>query len=98
MDKTSLDQLRIDRSNEETDASRKGLWIGLGILAVVLLALVVFLVRRPDTPEVRVASASQVATNTRASILNANGYVTARRQATVSSKVTGKVTAVYIEE
>lgn len=98
MDKTSLDQLRIDRSNEETDASRKGLWIGLAILVVVLLALVVFLVRRPDTPEVRVAAASQVATNTRASILNANGYVTARRQATVSSKVTGKVTGVYIEE
>src|SRR5262249_36120379 len=31
-------------------------------------------------------------------VLNASGYVTARRQATVSSKVTGKVTEVLIEE
>jgi HlyD family secretion protein len=31
-------------------------------------------------------------------VLNASGYVTARRQATVSSKVTGKVTEVHVEE
>ena len=31
-------------------------------------------------------------------VLNASGYVTARRQATVSSKVTGKVMEVFIEE
>jgi RND family efflux transporter MFP subunit len=33
-----------------------------------------------------------------ASILDASGYVVARRQATVSSKITGKVVAVLIEE
>src|SRR5204863_9057602 len=31
-------------------------------------------------------------------VLNASGYVTARRKATVSSKVTGKVTEVLVEE
>src|SRR5690606_17015801 len=31
-------------------------------------------------------------------VLNASGYVTARRQATVSSKVTGKVEEVLVEE
>jgi multidrug efflux pump subunit AcrA (membrane-fusion protein) len=31
-------------------------------------------------------------------VLNASGYVTARRKATVSSKVTGKVVEVLIEE
>src|SRR5690606_13833811 len=31
-------------------------------------------------------------------VLNASGYVTARRRATVSSKVTGKVTQIFIEE
>ena len=31
-------------------------------------------------------------------MLNASGYVTARRRATVSSKVTGKVVEVLIEE
>ena len=34
----------------------------------------------------------------RGAVLNASGYVTARRQATVSSKVTGKVVEVFIEE
>ena len=33
-----------------------------------------------------------------AAVLNASGYVTARRQATVSSKVTGKLVAVLVEE
>ena len=33
-----------------------------------------------------------------ASVLDASGYVTARRLATVSSKITGKVQSVYIEE
>jgi HlyD family secretion protein len=33
-----------------------------------------------------------------AAVLNASGYVTARRQATVSSKVTGKVEEVLVEE
>ena len=31
-------------------------------------------------------------------VLNASGYVTARRQATVSSKITGKVVEVLVEE
>ena len=31
-------------------------------------------------------------------VLNASGYVTARRRATVSSKVTGKVLEVFVEE
>jgi multidrug efflux pump subunit AcrA (membrane-fusion protein) len=31
-------------------------------------------------------------------VLDASGYVTARRQATVSAKITGKVTEVLIEE
>ena len=35
---------------------------------------------------------------TQASVLNASGYVTARRRATVSSKVTGKVVEVNVEE
>ncbi len=35
---------------------------------------------------------------TAGTVLNASGYVTARRQATVSSKVTGKVTEVLVEE
>lgn len=48
--------------------------------------------------EVQVASVSERAVGTQAAVLNAAGYVTARRRATVSSKITGKVVEVNVEE
>lgn len=48
--------------------------------------------------EVQVATVSQRAAGTQAAVLNATGYVTARRRATVSSKITGKVIEVNVEE
>jgi RND family efflux transporter MFP subunit len=47
---------------------------------------------------VEVAAATERAAGTQASVLNASGYVTARRRATVSSKVTGKVIEVNVDE
>ena len=44
------------------------------------------------------ATVTERAAGTQASVLNASGYVTARRRATVSSKVTGKVIEVNVEE
>ena len=59
-----------------------------------------FLLRGSRTAEVRTAPVREVGggSNHDQVVLNASGYVTARRQATVSSKVTGKVTEVLIEE
>jgi RND family efflux transporter MFP subunit len=57
--------------------------------------------RRPVVPEVKTAVArAQVARTAgeNQTLLNASGYVTARRAATVSAKVTGKVTEVLVEE
>ena len=48
--------------------------------------------------EVEVVAVTERAAGTQASVLNASGYVTARRRATVSSKVTGKVIEVNVEE
>lgn len=45
-----------------------------------------------------VASVTGRAAGTQAAVLNASGYVTARRRATVSSKVTGKVVEINVEE
>jgi RND family efflux transporter MFP subunit len=47
---------------------------------------------------VEVATVSERAAGTQASVLTGKGYVTARRRATVSSKVTGKVIEVNVEE
>jgi RND family efflux transporter MFP subunit len=69
----------------------------VGALAVV--ALIVLWSQRPKAVAVRTALTREV---TRASgdrtVLNASGYVTARRAATVSSKITGKVIEVLVEE
>jgi RND family efflux transporter MFP subunit len=54
---------------------------------------------QPAAPTVRTAVArAAVEAPGAASVLDASGYVTARRQATVSAKITGKVTEVLIEE
>jgi RND family efflux transporter MFP subunit len=48
--------------------------------------------------EVEVVAVSERAAGTQASVLNASGYVTARRRATISSKMTGKLVEVNVEE
>jgi HlyD family secretion protein len=96
---SSLEGLRIDR--EERGAagpSRAGLWLTLGILVVLGgIAATWWFVRTPAAT-VRVASVQQSGGESAGAVLNASGYVTARREATVSSKVTGKVAEVLVEE
>jgi len=95
-EKTSLDALRIDR---RPPPSRPV----LPILAVVLLAGAVtgaFLwwKQRSAPATVRTQPAREAPSGGPQTLLNASGYVTARRVATVSSKVSGKVVEVLIEE
>ncbi len=100
MEKTDLlGQLRIDRGQEETSSSR-GLWVGLIIAVLVIVAGAGgWWLTRGTVAAVQVASAVTLgSTPASASVLDASGYVTARRQATVSSKITGKVREVMIEE
>jgi RND family efflux transporter MFP subunit len=91
--------LRIEREPERR--GRAGRWIGLVVLLAVLggggfYAYRWFTAERPV--EVEVAAVSERAAGTQAAVLNASGYVTARRRATVSSKITGKVVFVDVEE
>ncbi len=80
--------------------SRLRLWIGIGTAVVVLVAgLLDWFLNREKPIEVTVATARAMpATSAGTSVLDATGYVTARRQATVSAKITGKVRDVRIEE
>ena len=96
VDKATLDGLRIARP--ETEVRRRAPWWAIAPLVLIALAAAVWAVARTGAKEVRVAAARAVAGEARGAVLNASGYVTARRQATVSSKVTGKVTAIYVEE
>jgi RND family efflux transporter MFP subunit len=97
VDKTHLESLRIDRG-DESRTQRKPLWTLAGIVIIGAIALVIWLVARPARAVVRVAPAQSVRAEGRSTVLNATGYVTARRQATVSSKFTGRVVEVNLEE
>jgi RND family efflux transporter MFP subunit len=90
-----LDDLRIDRPEV---TQRRWVWIPSLALLVLLLAAGGWWLSRPSAAEVRTALAREVEVGGQQTVLNASGYVTARRQATVSSKFTGKVIEVLIEE
>ena len=93
-----LDDLRIERT-AKPDAPNRGLFFAVATTFVIVAALFAWLLTRPKPQAVRTAVARGVATGGgERTVLNASGYVTARRAATVSSKVTGKVTEVLIEE
>jgi RND family efflux transporter MFP subunit len=96
---TSISQLKIDRSAPPPE-SRSWVWViavaGVAALAVVLWFL---LGRGAGAVLVETATARRPPSAAAASsVLDASGYVVARRQATVSSKVTGKVLEVLVEE
>jgi RND family efflux transporter MFP subunit len=97
--KDQLASLKIDRSGDNDVADgrgRKWLWIVVGLIA--LGAVGGFFLRPRATP-VRTALATETSSGSGpAAVLNASGYVTARRQATVSSKITGKVAEILVEE
>ena len=93
----NLSELSIDPSaRERTGLDRRVLIaIVLAAVAIVVAILWLFVARRPV--EVRVAIVRE-ARAAEAAVLNASGYVTPRRRATISAKITGKVADVAIDE
>lgn len=97
METSKLDQLKIEREPEKESSS--GYWPVLIIVAAIIAAGAYWFFLRPEPAlEVRTAMAREISQQAASTVLNASGYVTARRQATVSSKFTGKVIEVLIEE
>jgi RND family efflux transporter MFP subunit len=93
-----LSQLRIERDGQPA-RSRFRLPVALAVLLVVTAGGLWYALGRVAVPTVRTAIARDAGPSAGpASVLDATGYVTARRQATVSAKITGKVTEVLIEE
>ncbi|MEX2500415.1 MAG: efflux RND transporter periplasmic adaptor subunit [Wenzhouxiangellaceae bacterium] len=96
-----IDRLRIEPA--AAGERRRPGWLLVVLAGVVLLvaAAVWAWYSRAGVPEVRVAVPEIVEADqgdARASVLDASGYVVARRQATVAAEVTGKLTEVLVEE
>jgi RND family efflux transporter MFP subunit len=93
-----LSQLRINRDQQPEDNNKARIWIGIAA-AIAAVVATVSLLGEPAPIKVQVEMARMaVPDSSAATVLDATGYVVARRTATVSSKVTGKVAEIYIEE
>ncbi len=101
-----LADLKIDRSSAPPKQSRSR-WVSGGIVAIFIAGALAVAYRwsesseraQPVTPAVpATAPAPTVPAAADASVLDATGYVVARRYSTVSAKVTGKVAELFLEE
>ncbi|MBB5014791.1 efflux RND transporter periplasmic adaptor subunit [Rehaibacterium terrae] len=90
-----LKELRIERRQGAPRKRRRWPWIAGAVIALLLVWMVLDATRPVEVETTAARPADDPAS---ASVLDASGYVTARRQATVSAKITGKVAEVLIEE
>jgi len=95
LDPSALDVLKLGR-RAPAATSRRGRY--LLIVGAVLLGFGALKAARPRATEVEALVASAPDPSGKTTVLNASGYVVARRIATVASKVTGRIVEVHVEE
>ena len=96
-----LNNLKIDRSEEPSSSEgAKNKFTLLAAAAVIVVAFFWFFNQEEEITEVTTFTVKSLSNSDSpsASILDASGYVVPRTRATVSSKITGKVMEVFIEE
>jgi len=78
----------------------RGVLISIAAGVVLVVAVLAFVFLRPKPTEVTtvVAESESAGPSLGNAVLNASGYVVARRISTVSSKVTGKIKEIFVEE
>jgi len=102
LDKEALESLRMDtgqdaqRYRDPPGGKRRRLWIAVAVAAAFAAAIAWRAINSPV--EVRTVLVETPGGAADAAVLNASGYVVARQLATVSSKVTGRITEVLFEE
>jgi RND family efflux transporter MFP subunit len=92
-----LSSLRIGEGQRKSGKAGKRLGIFAALLGVLVIVVGAVLAFRDQRPVVEVAAAQKPSTG-RPALLNASGYVTPRRRATVAAKITGRVTGVFFDE
>jgi RND family efflux transporter MFP subunit len=102
IDANLLNELRIEDQHRDDEGGGPPRWVWPAVAVLLLVALLAgaawwFFAARPIAVQTAVASAPGTGTVAGA-VLQATGYITARRQATVSTQITGTLTQVLIEE
>jgi RND family efflux transporter MFP subunit len=96
-----LQDLKIDRSKPAEDKTiQSNKFLLFGLATIIILFFGWFFLSEDQAKIVTTFTVKALNTNNSSvsSILDASGYVVARRRATVSSKITGKVMKVFVEE
>src|SRR6202048_607431 len=97
--KPDLGSLRIGDAHRKSRASggKRFVILVLVIPPLAAIAAATFAFRN-QKPVVQVMTAAKAEAGGRQSLLNASGYVTPRRRATIAAKITGRVTGVFFDE
>src|ERR1700689_1075775 len=93
-----LGALRIDKDKRQERKTGKIFGIILAAILVVALVAGATFYSRNSAPVVEVAAAQKAGNAGPTALLNASGYVTPRRRATIAAKITGRVIGVYFDE
>jgi RND family efflux transporter MFP subunit len=96
--KADLSSLRIHDSHRSGSGVGKKLGYATAVLGLIVILGAIALAFRNQTPIVEVVTALKPEAGGRSAILNASGYVTPRRRATIAAKITGRVTGVFFDE
>jgi RND family efflux transporter MFP subunit len=99
MSPADLSALKIDDHSRRTGGSGFFRWVAVILGIIVIGSGVFFALQKKSAPvEVVSAHASSPGQAPPATLLNASGYVTPRRRATVAAKITARVEEMYAEE
>ena len=93
-----LSGLRIEERARSAGSGRRKRRILATVAVVILVAAAVVMATRTRTAVVSVAEARPAGDPAATALLNASGYVTPRRRATVAAKITARVIDVYVDE
>jgi RND family efflux transporter MFP subunit len=96
--KPDLGSLRIhDRQRAKSGMGRRVLYASIPVVIFGAIVATAFALRS-QKPVVEVATAAKPDAEGPQTALNASGYITPRRRATIAAKITGRVTGVFFDE
>ncbi len=96
--KPDLGSLRIqDGQRSQSKMGKRVLIASIPVLIFAIIVAAAFAFRN-QKPVVEVAAAAKPDAGGRQALLNASGYITPRRRATIAAKITGRVTGVFFDE